>query len=122
MARSARKLREQAEQYRLIARKITDPRLLDVLATMSEHYDEEAAEMERQGARKERESQIRRRANEIWKERGMPAGRDVEHWHAAEQEMAEVGRSSGKGGRMKRPLGLGFVSPTSLARSEQRGA
>jgi hypothetical protein len=89
MAKSARRLREQAEQYRQIARKIMDQRLLDVLATMAAHYDEEADDLERQAARKERESRIRWRANEIWKERGRPSGRDVEHWHAAEREVDE---------------------------------
>jgi hypothetical protein len=35
----------------------------------------------------ERHHRIRERAHEIWVERGCPAGRDVEHWVAAECEM-----------------------------------
>lgn len=34
-----------------------------------------------------REEQIRSRAHEIWLERGSPAGSDMEHWLAAEEEL-----------------------------------
>ncbi|MES2693029.1 MAG: DUF2934 domain-containing protein [Verrucomicrobiota bacterium] len=33
--------------------------------------------------------EIRRRAHEIWHEKGRPAGADEAHWHAAERELQQ---------------------------------
>ncbi len=35
-----------------------------------------------------RDEQIRRRAHEIWLERGCPSGSETEHWLAAEAEIS----------------------------------
>lgn len=45
----------------------TDPEVQEIIPTMEE--------------------QIRSRAYEIWLERGSPAGSDMEHWLAAEEEL-----------------------------------
>jgi hypothetical protein len=37
----------------------------------------------------DRSELIRRRAYQMWEERGRPEGLDAEHWYAAEQELAE---------------------------------
>ena len=40
-----------------------------------------------------REDRIRRRAHELWQAEGMPAGRESDHWLAAEREEADKERS-----------------------------
>jgi hypothetical protein len=41
-----------------------------------------------------REEQVRARANAIWEREGRPEGRDLDHWHQAEQEVASEGTTT----------------------------
>lgn len=46
----------------------------------------------------DREDLIRKRAHQIWKERGCPEGEDAMHWHQAAAEidrLADAGRDDG---------------------------
>ena len=46
-----------------------------------------AAEYELTAEELERQHHIRKRAHELWMERGRPGGRDVEFWLVAEREL-----------------------------------
>ena len=63
--------------------------MLEALAFFSARYTRMADALERRRQRAELKDRIRVRANEIWRERGCPVGQDVEHWLAAERELAE---------------------------------
>ena len=39
----------------------------------------------------EKEQRIRERAYQIWLDQGQPEGRDKEHWHQAETQIAAAG-------------------------------
>ena len=41
------------------------------------------------------EDEIRRRANELWEQRGRPEGYDAEFWLHAERELKDKGNTSG---------------------------
>ena len=80
MKRSA-ELRQRADNYRLLMRRIDDHRALQALEELIDETEMTAAELETR-------CRVRRRAHEIWVERGCPVGRDVEHWLLAERELA----------------------------------
>jgi len=42
-----------------------------------------------------REDEIRRRAQQIWENEGKPDGKDAQHWAQAEQELEAAGRNGG---------------------------
>jgi transcription initiation factor TFIIIB Brf1 subunit/transcription initiation factor TFIIB len=83
----AGELRQQAEGYRRLKRQISDPRMVKALCQLAGEYEMTASELEKR-------QHIRERAHEIWIERGRPHGRDIEHWLAAERELAEESRRS----------------------------
>jgi hypothetical protein len=101
----ASELRERARRYSQMAMKITDDRLLEALAFFSAQYTRMADALERRRQRADLKDRIRARAHEIWKERGCPPGRDVEHWLAAEQEL--VGEEKSEDPYPKREAGQG---------------
>lgn len=52
----------------------------------------------------DRQARIRERAHQIWLDEGQADGKDAEHWHRAEHEVAaeeEKTQASGKRGRAK---------------------
>jgi hypothetical protein len=81
----AGELRQQAERYRQMKRQISDPRALQAICELAGEFEMTAAELERRYL-------IRKRAHEIWIERGRPEACDVENWLAAERELAERGQ------------------------------
>jgi hypothetical protein len=72
-----------------MAMKITDDRVLEALAFFSTRYTRIADALERRRQRADLKDRIRARAHEIWKEQGCPPGRDLDHWLAAERELAK---------------------------------
>jgi len=74
-------LRQRAEHYRGLKRHISDRRALQAIGELADEFETEAAALEKCCL-------VRRRAFEIWLERGCPEGRDTEHWLLAEWELA----------------------------------
>jgi hypothetical protein len=77
---SASEFRQRAERYRRMRWQTTDPTAVRAIC-------EEADKLEVTAEEVERRHQIRKRAHEIWTERGRPLGRDVKFWLAAEREV-----------------------------------
>ena len=76
----AAELRQQADHYRMLKSRINDRRALQVLDELADEHEMTAAALERRCL-------VRKRAHEIWVERGCPEGRDIEHWLLAEREL-----------------------------------
>jgi hypothetical protein len=73
-------LRQRAERYRGLKRQIIDPRAVQAISELADEFETRAAALEKCYL-------VRKRAFEIWIERGCPDGRDVEHWLLAEREL-----------------------------------
>jgi hypothetical protein len=73
-------LPQRAEHYRGLKARISDRRALQAISELADEFETEAAALEKRCL-------VRRRAFEIWIERGCPEGRDVEHWLLAEREL-----------------------------------
>lgn len=58
------------------------------------------------------EDRVRERAYALWEEAGRPEGKDVEHWHQAEHELADNAATA---------QGTDSVSGNGLASNLQRG-
>ena len=86
----ADELRQKAERFRRLERGVSDAAAIKAISELSDELEMTAAELERH-------HRIRERAHEIWLERGRPAGRDVEHWVAAEREVDAPPAVSKKG-------------------------
>jgi Protein of unknown function (DUF2934) len=80
-------LRQRADHYRGLKGRVSDPRALQAISELVDEFEAEAAALEKRGL-------VRRRAFEIWLQRGCPEGRDVEHWLLAERELAEKDQST----------------------------
>jgi hypothetical protein len=78
-------LRQRAAHYRGLKARVSDRRALQALSELADEFEMTAAELEKRCL-------IRRRAFEIWIERGCPEERDVEHWLLAERELAGTDR------------------------------
>jgi hypothetical protein len=74
-------LRQRAEHYRGLKGRVSDSRALQAISELADEFETEAAALEKCCF-------VRRRAFEIWLERGCPEGRDIEHWLLAERELA----------------------------------
>jgi hypothetical protein len=59
-----------------------DKRALHAITELAREYEETADELERR-------NMVRRRAHEMWEEQDRPHGLHLDHWHAAERELAE---------------------------------
>jgi Protein of unknown function (DUF2934) len=79
-------LRQRAEHYRGLSGRVSDRRALQAISELADEFEAKAAAQERFCL-------VRRRAFEIWIERGCPEGRDVEHWLLAERELAGTDHS-----------------------------
>jgi hypothetical protein len=67
--------------YFTISRLLIYVKLISGGRTMDEHEKDAAVD-------DDRIDKVRRRAHAIWLDQGMPHGRDQEHWHEAEREIA----------------------------------
>jgi hypothetical protein len=74
-------LRQRAEHYRRLKGRVSDRRALQALSELADEFEMMADKLEKRCL-------VRRRAFEIWLERGCPEGRDVQHWLLAERELA----------------------------------
>jgi hypothetical protein len=79
MKRSA-ELRQRADHYRALKGRTADRQASQALGELADEFEMTAAALERR-------CRVRKRAHEIWIERGCPEGRDVEHWLLAEREL-----------------------------------
>ncbi len=75
-------LRREAARYRRLATQILDRRAIQALTDLAAEYEATAAALERS-------ERIRKRAYQMWEEQGCPHGLRVDHWVAAEHELAE---------------------------------
>ena len=78
-------LRQLAERYRRLKNQIIDPRAVQALCDLAGEFEMTATALD------ERQL-VRERAHEIWVEQGRPEGRHLEHWVAAERELAVKGQ------------------------------
>ena len=76
----------KAHKYRNFARWVGDRDTVQRILALAEELMQQSPE---QLARPD-EANIQRRAREIWKENGGPAGRDEEFWFQAEREIREA--------------------------------
>ena len=74
-------LRQRAERYQRLKRRITDPATVKAICELAAEFEMTAADLERR-------HHIRERAHEIWIN-GCLEGHDVVNWLAAERELAE---------------------------------
>ena len=84
-------LRKRAERYQRLKRQISDPVALQAIGELADEIEMTAAELEERHL-------IRKRAYEIWIERGRPEGCDVENWLAADRELAALGHHTQRRG------------------------
>jgi hypothetical protein len=73
-------LRQRADHYRQLRGRFSDRRAVQALSELADDLEMTAAELEKRCL-------VRKRAFELWLERGCPEGRDVEHWLLAEREL-----------------------------------
>jgi hypothetical protein len=78
-------LLEKASKYRSFARWVGDRETVQRILALAEELKQRARALARPD-----EANIRRRAREIWKANGRPAGRDEEFWLQAEREIQEA--------------------------------
>jgi Protein of unknown function (DUF2934) len=83
--RKIRELRQRAERYRQLTKHVTDPRAVRAICELANEFDMTAAQLEWQRL-------VRERAHKLWLEQGCPEGRQLEHWTAAERELADEGQ------------------------------
>ena len=79
------RLLEKANKYRDFARWVGDRETVQRILALADELVQRARALARPD-----EANIRRRAREIWKENGRPAGRDEEFWFQAEREIREA--------------------------------
>jgi hypothetical protein len=77
----------KAYKYRDFARWVGDRETVQRILAMAEELKQRARALARPD-----EANIRRRARQIWKENGRPAGRDEEFWLQAEREIREASK------------------------------
>jgi hypothetical protein len=75
----------KAYKYRNFARWVGDRETVQRILALADELIQRARALARPD-----EANIRRRAREIWKENGRPAGRDEEFWFQAEREIREA--------------------------------
>jgi hypothetical protein len=75
----------KAHKYRNLARWVSDPETVQRISAFSEEL-----KLRARALAKPNEEQIRKRARELWEEKGCPAGRDEEFWFCAEREFREA--------------------------------
>ena len=75
----------KASKYRDFARWVGDRETVQRILALADELIQRARALARPD-----EANIRRRAREIWKENGRPAGRDEEFWFQAEREIREA--------------------------------
>jgi hypothetical protein len=78
-------LRAAASGYRRLVTGISDRQAIQALNELAGEYDALATVLEM-------EDFVRRRAYEIWEERGRPHGLHAQHWAMAEQELEHRGQ------------------------------
>jgi hypothetical protein len=80
---SSSDLRERARRYQQLATVYSDRRTVQALLELAAEYDTTAASIERW-------EHTRERARQMWEEEGRTHGHHLEHWYAAEHELAEA--------------------------------
>jgi hypothetical protein len=86
--RSSDDLRERARRYQRLAAQYPDQRTVQALTELAAEYEATAAAMERWEL-------TRVRAHQMWEKQGRTHGRHLEHWYAAQHELAEDEREDG---------------------------
>jgi hypothetical protein len=87
------RLLAKAYKYRNFARWIGDRETVLRILALADELIQRARALARPD-----EANIRRRARDIWKENGRPAGRDEEFWLQAEREIREAEKLANEGG------------------------
>jgi hypothetical protein len=82
----------KASKYRDFARWVGDRETVQRILALADELIQRARALARPD-----EANIRRRAREIWKENGRPAGRDEEFWFQAEREIQEAEKLANEG-------------------------
>jgi DUF2934 family protein len=75
----------KAYKYRNFARWVSDRETVQRILALADELIQRACALARPD-----EANIRKRAREIWKESGRPAGRDEEFWFQAEREIRDA--------------------------------